>query len=138
MVHRLLKIFDTGSSVFFHLIWKISPKYLMICETFTWSKLYGFLPKLNNFEKELVIMFSRNLNFTKQVSWMLLKVTIICVETPFLSFLVLIYHHAVLAFSPCLNKELMYLAWMLSMLCCFIVTDRLPCLAFIPDHSVNS
>ena len=35
-------------------------------------------------------------------------------------FFISIYHHAVLAFSPCLNKQLMCLARMLCMLCCFI------------------
>jgi len=36
-------------------------------------------------------------------------------------FLILIYHHALLAFNPCLNKELMWLAWMLCLfhyICC--------------------
>ena len=42
----------------------------------------------------------------------LLQVTIVCVDT-IPVFLILIYHRALLAFSPCLNKELMWLARML-------------------------
>ena len=35
---------------------------------------------------------------------------------------ILIYRHSVLAFSTCLNRELLQLAQMLCMLCCFIVS----------------
>jgi len=53
-------------------------------------------------------------NFRQPVSKELLKVTIVCVDTiPVL--LILIYHHALLAFSPCLNKEPMWLARILHM-----------------------
>jgi len=44
----------------------------------------------------------------------LLKVTIVCVDN-IPVFLILIYHHALLALIPCLNKELMWLARMLCM-----------------------
>ena len=48
----------------------------------TWSKLYNFLPKLDNFDKHLAIILSRNLNFFRQLeSNELIKVTIICVDT---------------------------------------------------------
>jgi len=59
-------------------------------------------------------MLSRNLNFRQPVSKELLKVTIVCVDT-ITVFLILIYHHALLAFRPCLNKALMWLAPMLCM-----------------------
>ena len=52
------------------------------------------------------------LNYWKPMSKALLKVTVICVDTAFQSFRILIYYHALLAFSPRLNKELMQLAYM--------------------------
>ena len=64
-----------------------------------------FSPKLDNFEKQLAIALSENWNFRRAVSKELLKVTVICVYTPFLSFLMLIYHHAVLVFSHVSTKS---------------------------------
>jgi len=55
----------------------------------------------------------------------LTKVTTICAHTSFPIFLYwsIIYHHTVLAFSPCLNNEQMQL--MLCMLCfCFLASLR--------------
>jgi len=90
-------------------------------ELFTWSKLYD-LPKLSNFEKQLFVMLFRAFNFRQPVSKEPLKVAVICIDTPFLSFwywsLTIL---TMLASSPCLNKEQMQLTEMLCMLCCFTV-----------------
>jgi len=54
---------------------------------FTFSKLYDYSPKLDNFEKKrLVIMLPVSLNFRQSVSKELSKVIILCVEIPFLYF----------------------------------------------------
>ena len=60
-----------------------------------------------------VVKNLKNTNFRQALSEELLKVAIICNDTSTLSFLTLIYsiiHHAVLGFSPHLNKPLMRLA----------------------------
>jgi len=53
-------------------------------------------------EKIAGYMLSKNLNFRQSVLEELTKVTIVCVDTPFLSYFILIYHHAdaVLARQP--------------------------------------
>ena len=89
LVHRILKTFDIGTR----------PPHLknvtaLPCEM--QNILANFSPKLGNFEKQLAIMLSRNLNFRQLVSNELLKVTIVCIDTPFLSFSILICHHAML------------------------------------------
>jgi len=72
---------------------------MQVQDFFTWSKLYDFPPKLDNFEKRLAIMLSGNLNFRQPASEELLNVTIVCVDTPFLS---------VLWIDPSVFKSLRY------------------------------
>ena len=66
-------------------------------------------------------MLTTNLNFRQPVPKELIKVTSSALTHPSYVFM-LIYHHAVLAFNPCFNKKLMWLALILCMLCCFTVS----------------
>jgi len=98
LVPWILKIFDIGSCTLVHHTWKLSPHYLVKCRTFS---------------AEGSCMISSKSWTTSKNSWLLCcpetwisdnqyqrKVTIVCVDTFFLSFLLLIYYHVVSAFSP--------------------------------------
>jgi len=69
-------------------------------------------------------MLTTNLNFRQPVPKELIKVTSSALTHPSYVFM-LIYHHAVLAFNPCFNKKLMWLALILCMLCCFTVSGQI-------------
>jgi len=109
LVDRILKTFDVGcyKLTLVDRTWKTSLHYLVNADVFTWSTLRNLT----------TIVLSRNLNFRQPMSKKLLKVTVLCVYTPFRSFLIFVYYHALLAFSPSLHKELRQLA---RTLCCFI------------------
>ena len=85
---------------------------------FAWLTLYDFPANLNNCEKQLAIMLSRNL--FQRTSVKEVDKSYYCLHwCTFLSLLIQVYHSAVLAFSPCCNEDLMWLAQMLCTLCCF-------------------
>jgi len=65
----------------------MSAHYLVKCKIFHLIKvIYDFLPKLDNFEKQLAITVPRNLNFRKPESKELLKVDTMCADTTCQSF----------------------------------------------------
>ena len=102
MVHKIPKIFDIISYTLSHHSWKkVTALTREMHNFFTWSKLYDLPPKLDSSEKQLAIVLSRNLNFRQLVSTEteLLKITVVCVDTPFRSFwywpiTMLCYHSA--------------------------------------------
>jgi len=92
----ILTIFGTQNpeDIWYHHFYTCPPHLKNVtalpCETqnlFTCSKLFDFSPKSENFGKNwLFCCPCRNLHFRKPVSDELLKVTIVCVDTLFLSF----------------------------------------------------
>ena len=68
-------------------------------------------------------MLTTNLNFRQPVPKEPIKVTSSALTVTHPSYVfMLIYHHTVLAFNPCFNKKLMWLALILCMSCCFTVS----------------
>jgi len=75
LVPPILETFDIGS-------YTPENATALPCEmqnVFNFLRVYDIPQKLDNFEKQPVIMASRNLNFRQPVSLELLKVTIVCV-----------------------------------------------------------